>query len=478
MSEELEGKHGVQSLEVGMGILKAMVGGKRSMMLKDIAAAAEMPPSKAHRYLVSLIRAGLVEQDPLTSRYNLGPFALNIGLVAIDRLDRIRLGLAAISDLRDESDHENAVRLVLIPRSNRIDLDEMMQHLFATTDFEKSYRVNLNMIGLDGKPLRLDVFRPREPGRLRPAIVQVHGGAWFIGFKEYQGIPLLTHMARQGWVGFNVDYRLSPRATWPTHLIDVKRAIAWVREHAPEYGGTPEAIALGGSAGGHLAAMLATSPNEPALQPGFESADTRMRGAVILYGIADLVGLFDDHPHPIAHYLLQDLVFKRRFRDDPAAFHAAQPITYLPKLGANTPPMLLIHGESDTLIPIEEAHRFHDRLIRAGAPRVHLCEVPHAVHAFELAPTVLSQRAARVIRQFLDSLKQAEATDAARASGVSAADDAATSDRAKLTTERAPAHGPSGGSGIGAGPHGGRKPESDGAAQHPGRPLAAPAASH
>ncbi|HEX7915152.1 DNA topoisomerase IV subunit A [Rudaea sp.] len=60
--------------------------------------------------------------------------------------------LPMLEDLRDESDHENAVRLVLIPRSNRIDLDEMMQHLFATTDLEKSYRVNLNMIGLDGKP--------------------------------------------------------------------------------------------------------------------------------------------------------------------------------------------------------------------------------------------------------------------------------------------------------------------------------------
>ena len=109
MSEELEGKHGVQSLEVGMGILKAMVGGKRSMMLKDIAAAAEMPPSKAHRYLVSLIRAGLVEQDPLTSRYNLGPFALNIGLVAIDRLDRVRVGMAAIAELRDQINETTAL---------------------------------------------------------------------------------------------------------------------------------------------------------------------------------------------------------------------------------------------------------------------------------------------------------------------------------------------------------------------------------
>ncbi|TLY53350.1 MAG: DNA topoisomerase IV subunit A [Gammaproteobacteria bacterium] len=60
--------------------------------------------------------------------------------------------LPMLEDLRDESDHENPVRLVLIPRSNRIDLDEMMQHLFATTDLEKSYRINLNVIGLDGKP--------------------------------------------------------------------------------------------------------------------------------------------------------------------------------------------------------------------------------------------------------------------------------------------------------------------------------------
>ena len=104
-----EGKHGVQSLEIGMGILRVMVNGHRSMMLKDIAAAADMPASKAHRYLVSLIRAGLVEQDPLTSRYDLGPFALNIGLVAIDRLDRVRLGLSAIAQLRDEINETTAL---------------------------------------------------------------------------------------------------------------------------------------------------------------------------------------------------------------------------------------------------------------------------------------------------------------------------------------------------------------------------------
>lgn len=109
MSEELEGKHGVQSLEIGMSILRAMVDGQRSMMLKDIAAAADMPASKAHRYLVSLIRAGLVEQDPMSSRYDLGSFALNLGLVALDRLDRVRLGLNAIAEMRDEINQTTAL---------------------------------------------------------------------------------------------------------------------------------------------------------------------------------------------------------------------------------------------------------------------------------------------------------------------------------------------------------------------------------
>lgn len=109
MTDDLDSKHGVQSLEIGMSILRAMVNGHRSMMLKDIAAASGMPASKAHRYLVSMMRAGLVEQDPATSRYDLGAFALNIGLVAIDRLDRIRLGIGTIAELRDKLNETTAL---------------------------------------------------------------------------------------------------------------------------------------------------------------------------------------------------------------------------------------------------------------------------------------------------------------------------------------------------------------------------------
>ncbi len=106
---DVEGKNGVQSLEIGMTILRAISSGHRAMMLKDIAAAADMPASKVHRYIVSLVRSGLVEQDPMSSRYNLGPFALNLGLIAVDRLDRVKLGLAAIDQLRDEINQTSAL---------------------------------------------------------------------------------------------------------------------------------------------------------------------------------------------------------------------------------------------------------------------------------------------------------------------------------------------------------------------------------
>ncbi|WP_211360490.1 IclR family transcriptional regulator [Geobacter argillaceus] len=109
MREEMEGKHGVQSVETCMHVLKAMLNGHRGMMLKEIAEAAGMPASKVHRYLVSMVRTDLVEQDTNSSLYDLGPFALNVGLVAADRLDRIQFGLTEIAELCNEINEATAL---------------------------------------------------------------------------------------------------------------------------------------------------------------------------------------------------------------------------------------------------------------------------------------------------------------------------------------------------------------------------------
>jgi DNA-binding IclR family transcriptional regulator len=109
MEDEPKSSHGVQSLEIGIGVLKVLVESGTAMMLKDIAAAADMPPSKAHRYLVSLVRSGLVQQDSDNAKYDLGPLAIPLGLAAVDRLDRVKLGLSSISELRDLTNETTAL---------------------------------------------------------------------------------------------------------------------------------------------------------------------------------------------------------------------------------------------------------------------------------------------------------------------------------------------------------------------------------
>src|SRR5262249_19691125 len=88
----------------------------------------------------------------------------------------------------------------------------------------------------DGHGLRLDLYRRRDRPSGCPTLLQIHGGGWMVGSKNEQGIPLMLQLASRGWVCVSADYRLAPLATFPEPLVDVKRAIAWIREHGAEYG--------------------------------------------------------------------------------------------------------------------------------------------------------------------------------------------------------------------------------------------------
>ena len=243
-----------------------------------------------------------------------------------------------------------------------------------------------------GRRLRLDVFLPDAPGDNRPAVIQLHGGAWVIGDKREQGLPLLLHLAERGFVGFNVNYRLSPAATFPDHLVDVKRAIAWIREHAEDYGVDPNFIAVtGGSAGGHLAAMAALTADDPRYQPGFEDADTSVQACVPIYGVYDLVNRLETHGPRYVDGFIGPVVLKAFFDDDPQKFHDASPVD---RVNASAPPVFVIHGSRDTMTPLPDALMFVDRLRAVSNQPVLFAEIPGAQHAFDV---FLSPRSLPVI---------------------------------------------------------------------------------
>lgn len=240
--------------------------------------------------------------------------------------------------------------------------------------------------------LRLDVHRTDDPPSGRPVLVYVHGGGWIIGQRQYQGLPLMQHLASRGWVCFSVDYRLSPRATFPDHVVDVKRAIAWVKAHAHEYGGDPSFVALAGnSAGGHLAALAALTADDPSLQPGFEGEDTRVQACVPFYGIYDFANRHGHWPDDGMRSLLERFVMKATLAESPHAFDAASPIVHV---RADAPPFLIIHGDRDSLVPVAEARRFHEALAAVSKDTVAYAEIPGAQHAFEVFP---SRRTAAVV---------------------------------------------------------------------------------
>jgi acetyl esterase/lipase len=254
-----------------------------------------------------------------------------------------------------------------------------------------------------GKPLRLDVYRPAGGGGPLPVLLYVHGGGWTMGSKNFQGLTTCTQMARRGWLCVNADYRLSPRATFPDHIVDVKRAIRWAREEGPRLGADPDCIVItGGSAGGHLCALAALTPNDPEYQPGFEEIDTSVQGCIPFYGVFDFTGEQDHWPHRGLDRTVERVVLKLGREADPEAFKRASP---LHRVHPGAPPFLIIHGTADSLVPIEESRVFHRALTEATGGRAALAEIPGAQHAFELFASLRTEPLRGALERFLGQLR-------------------------------------------------------------------------
>ncbi len=248
----------------------------------------------------------------------------------------------------------------------------------------------------------LDVVLPEASGELRPALLQIHGGAWIIGDKQHQGGPLMAHLASRGWVCFAMNYRLAPRAKFPDAIVDVKRAIAWIRAHADEYGVDPDFLCLsGGSAGGHLSALAALSPNDPAFQPGFENRDTRIAAAVPFYGVYDFLDRAGVRGWQSMAPFLARLVFQCQPTENPELWDSMSPINHV---SAEAPPFLVIHGTHDSLAFVEEGREFVRALLEKSRAPVHMLEMTGGQHAFELFHSVRCAQAVRAATAFLQTV--------------------------------------------------------------------------
>lgn len=247
--------------------------------------------------------------------------------------------------------------------------------------------------------LELDVYRNAEHPTGCPVLFQIHGGGWMIGSKDEQALPLMNAMAAAGWVCVTTNYRLSPGATFPEHLIDCKRALAWIRERVHEYGGDPDRVVVtGGSAGGHLAALVALTPCDAEFQPGFEQVDTRVRGCVPFYGVYDFVNRSQTWRHEGLQDVLEQRILKCSLEESPEAWDRASPVTHA---SAEAPPFLVIHGESDTLVPVPEAREFVRALREKSREPVAYAELPGAQHAFEIFPSVRTLHTVNGVHRFL-----------------------------------------------------------------------------
>jgi acetyl esterase/lipase len=213
----------------------------------------------------------------------------------------------------------------------------------AFGDYERRTNIRFG----DDPRLRLDVYQPKATGSARPVVVFFYGGSWLRGERsQYRFVG--AALAERGFVTVLPDYRLYPKARFPAFLDDGAQAVAWVQQHAHEFGGDPQRIVLmGHSAGAHLAAFLAFNH------------DYLQRAGGKPEGIAGLVGLSGPYVlRPNSRVL-------HRIFGKPYTIKDWQPVHFV---DSTSPPTLLVHGEDDGVVSVEQTRELSAALKRHHVP--------------------------------------------------------------------------------------------------------------
>jgi acetyl esterase/lipase len=238
-----------------------------------------------------------------------------------------------------------------------------------------------------GRTETLDLYLPgnAKGGKRFPAVVIIHGGGWFTGDKgarRERNIGMT--LARAGYVCASINYRLAAKkdtnftrhlsTVWPVNLHDCKTAVRFLRKYADRYYIDSRRIgAIGGSAGGHLTAMLGLTASGDGLDPiaPYGEISCRVQAIVPMYGVHDLVARSKEMK-----------LWKTLSASQRKLCRAASPVTYASN---DDPPTLILHGTADTTVPMRQSQLLHEALRKAGVPST-LVIVKDAPHSFHLQP--------------------------------------------------------------------------------------------
>ncbi|MHB9026828.1 MAG: alpha/beta hydrolase fold domain-containing protein [Armatimonadota bacterium] len=233
--------------------------------------------------------------------------------------------------------------------------------------------------------LLLDLYLPVKAHDPLPVVVHIHGGSWSSGSKSSSAAELLV---TRGFAVASIDYRFSQEVIFPAQMHDCKAAVRWLRANAKKYGLNGARIgAWGTSAGAHLAALLGVSGGVPELEGrlGHPDQSSRVQAVCDFYGPSDLVSLVGAHgddPRNAVSRLLGGAV-----NDNLDKAKAASPLTYVDKDDA---PVLILHGDRDSVVPVSQSKLFHEALQKAGVEST-LRIVPGAGHGFRLTQAMKTQ---------------------------------------------------------------------------------------
>jgi len=245
---------------------------------------------------------------------------------------------------------------------------------------------DLDFLGAD-RTEKLDLYRGEgstADDRL-PAVVIIHGGGWAKGDKyRMREYVSGTSLAKAGYVAVSINYETRSKKRWPNNLHDCKNAVRWLRKNFETLGVDPDRIGvIGGSAGGHLALMVAYTGDHADLSPEapYPDVSDKVSACVNMYGITNLmtrkVAADDGTP---TEELKGHRLFKESREDDPEKWKLASPVNYISK---DSPPTLTFHGTKDSVVDRDQAQELHDKLVEAGADST-LQMVKNAGHAWPL----------------------------------------------------------------------------------------------